>query len=86
MTSHNVDMTSLLLPCPHYREMSRFKVFLYEISNLMQYLGALSNNFEILRKNGEGFLKVEVQLAKFQPIFNLETVLNPQNIGESIFE
>ena len=55
----------------------------------MSRLVALYDNFEIFRKknfNGEEFLKIEGQFAKFQPIFNRKTVLNSQHIGESIFE
>ena len=33
--------------------------------------------------NGKEFLKIEGQFAKFQPIFNLKTVLNSHKIGES---
>ena len=69
--------------------MSRYNVFQYKISDRMSYLGALYDNFEIFRKkkfNGEEFLKIEGHFAKFQPIFNLKTVLNSQKIGESSFE
>ena len=31
-------------------------------------------------------MKIEGHFAKFQPIFNLKTVLNSQSIGELIFE
>ena len=48
---------------------------------------ALYDNFEIFQKkfNREEFSKIEGQFAKFQPIFNLKTVLNSQKIGESGF-
>ena len=78
-------MTSYLITCSFYQKLSRFKVFQYEISDRMSHVGALYNNFEIFRKknfNGKEFSKIEGQFAKFQPIFNLKTVLNSENIGE----
>ena len=81
-------MTPYLLTCYFYRKMSRYNVFQYKISDRMSYLGALYDNFEIFRKkifNGKEFSKIEGQFAKFQPIFNLKTVLNSQYIGESGF-
>ena len=79
-------MTSYLLTCSLYEKMSRFKVFQYEISDRISYWRTLYDNFEIFRKkifNGEEFSKIEGQFAKFQPIFNLKTVLNSQKMGES---
>ena len=35
---------------------------------------------------GKTFSKIERNRAKFQPIFNLKTVLNSENIGELFFE
>ena len=75
--------------CHFYRKTTRFKVFQFEISNRMSYSRTLYDNFEIFRKkifNGEEFSKIEGQFAKFQPIFNLKTVFNSQNIGESSFD
>ena len=77
-------MTSYLITCSLYQKMSRFKVFQYKISDRMSHLGALYDNFEIFRKkifNGKEFSKIEGQFAKFQPMFNLKTVFNSQNIG-----
>ena len=67
--------------------MSRYNGFQYKISDRMSYLGDLYDNFEIFKKNfnGEEFSKIEGQFDKFQPIFNLKTVLNSQYIGESGF-
>ena len=53
----------------------------------MSHLEALYDNFEIFRKknfNGKEFSKIEGQFAKFQPIFNLKTVLNSQKIELSV--
>ena len=43
-------MTSYLLTRLLYQKILRFKVFQYEISDRMSYLGALYDNFEIFRK------------------------------------
>ena len=58
--------------------MSRYNVFQYKVSDQMSYLTALYDNFEIFQKkfNGEEFSKIEGHFAKFQPIFNLKTILN----------
>ena len=53
----------------------------------MTPLYLLTNHyFEIFRKKknsmGKTFSKIEQNRAKFQPIFNLKTVLNSENIGE----
>ena len=82
-------MTSYLLACSLYQKMSRFKVFQYKISDRISHLEALYDNLEIFRKkifNGKEASKIEGQFAKFQPIFNLKTVLNSQYIGESSFD
>ena len=57
----------------------------------MTPLYLLTNHyFEIFRKKknsmGKTFSKIEQNRAKFQPIFNLKTVLNSENIGELFFE
>ena len=81
-----LHVTSYLITCSLYGKTSCFKVFQYKISDRMSYLTALYDNFEIFRKkifNGEEFSKIEGQFAKFQPIFNLKTVLNSQKMGES---
>ena len=82
-------MTSYLLKYSLNQKMSRVNIFQYEISDRMSHLRTLYDNFEIFRQktfNVEELSKIERQFAKFQPIFNLKTVLNSQNIGESIFQ
>ena len=80
-------MTSYLLTYLLYQKMSRIKVFQYKISDRMSYLRTIYYYFEIFRKKFHLERVFENQGAgrEFHLIFKMKTVLNTQNIGESIF-
>ena len=63
-----------LLKRPSYQKMSQFNIFQYEISYRMSFRWILYDNFQNPRK-------MTFQWERgFQPILNLKTVLNLQNI------